>query len=204
MPRELPQKRCLVDSTHRNQKAAHFRQSVGYPGMGLRRSGEGRDLDVQVLEEMGVATVATAPQLLLLPPVSHRSASQNGHLAHGVLLQALHRVALGSEQLAHEIELLRRHKGKCNENVYPPLTGFQNRNRTHPPPLQLHIRLHTFGWSRTGTATLTATFTGLSRVMSSILSFSAGWETEKCIQLNVRVIKRVIQLYGCTLYDTSG
>lgn len=134
MPRELPQKRCLVDSTHRNQKAAHFRQSVGYPGMGLRRSGEGRDLDVQVLEEMGVATVATAPQLLLLPPVSHRSASQNGHLAHGVLLQALHRVALGSEQLAHEIELLRRHKGKCNENVYPPLTGFQNRNRTHPPP----------------------------------------------------------------------
>lgn len=32
----------------------------------------------------------------------------------------------------------------------------------------------TFGWSRTGTATRTVTFIGLSRVMSIILLFSYG------------------------------
>lgn len=116
-----PKKGCWATGwglgTHRNEKTSHFRQGVCDPGMSLRRSRKCRNLHVQVLEEMGIATVAAGAQLLLLPSVPHRAAPQHGHLAHGVLLQALHRVAFGSEQLSHEIELSQTER-KCNENVY--------------------------------------------------------------------------------------
>ncbi len=37
--------------------------------------------------------------------VPHGSPAEHRHLGHGLLLQALHRVALRTQQLAHKVEL---------------------------------------------------------------------------------------------------
>ncbi len=46
--------------------------------------------------------------------------------------------------------------------------------------------LHTLGWSRTGTATLTQILIGLSRVISIILLFSCMWGIDKGEPINKR------------------
>lgn len=45
------------------------------------------------------------PHLLFVP---HRASAEHGHLGHSLLLQSLHRVALGPKQLAHKVELKRQ------------------------------------------------------------------------------------------------
>lgn len=62
--------------------------------------------------------------------------------------------------------------------IYPSGTGFQHINAFVYAGWWNVIGVITFGWSLTGTATRTATFIGLSRVMSNILLFSEDIEPE--------------------------